>query len=366
MTNNNLPPNPPSSLQEPFLKVITSSASIGTKNLIVRVSNLVRSIERRVSLFPTSESKAELQRLMKGVGQIIDRLLRDENYIGDINAQLNTNINIMNNLHAANMDLGRNAKTILEAVLNIEKNMTNSPNFPKISAIRIILSPVLNERGKPMENPIAQMLADTLGIMEDRLADKDFVMTPDEQEQQKKLERIASLLPLSQSAIRPKPTPLVPLLEEARRRRQVSSHLKKLPTDALFTGDTGTSHILSTEEVGNLDKNIFGEVGSALAHPIFGVGEILFISKDPKHFTPNQDTLLVGNAVEMMGMLLEFIGKSESNQKDLLTGLPLRRNFEEKAQKLLEHAREQREEISFALIDADHFKKVNDTYGHAA
>ena len=49
-----------------------------------------------------------------------------------MNAQLNTNFDIMNRLHAANMDLGRNAGTILEAVLNIEKNMTNPSAFPNI------------------------------------------------------------------------------------------------------------------------------------------------------------------------------------------------------------------------------------------
>lgn len=107
-------------------------------------------------------------------------------------------------------------------------------------------------------------------------------------------------------------------------------------------------------------------MGSALAHPISGVGEILFLSKNPKHFQKDQDTILVDNAVEMLGVLLELIGEREDNKKDLLTGLPLRRHFEEHAQVLLELAKEQKKEVSFALIDADHFKKVNDLYGHAA
>lgn len=68
----------------------------------------------------------------------------------------------------------------------------------------------------------------------------------------------------------------------------------------------------------------------------------------------------------MLGVLLELIGEKEDNKKDLLTGLPLRKHFEEHTQILLDHIKEQREDASFALIDADHFKKVNDTYGHAA
>lgn len=93
-------------------------------------------------------------------------------------------------------------------------------------------------------------------------------MTPEEQAQQRKIEHIASLLPLTKNAIRPKTASLVPILEDVRKARSGPSHLKKLPTDTLFTEGKQISHILSREEVGSLDKSIFGEVGSALAHPI--------------------------------------------------------------------------------------------------
>ena len=51
---------------------------------------------------------------------------------------------------------------------------------------------------------------------------------------------------------------------------------------------------------------------------------------------------------------------------DPLTGLPNRRAFGELADVLLAAARRSCEPLSVAIIDADHFKRVNDAHGHAA
>jgi diguanylate cyclase (GGDEF)-like protein len=56
----------------------------------------------------------------------------------------------------------------------------------------------------------------------------------------------------------------------------------------------------------------------------------------------------------------------ESNRRDVLTGLFNRRHFREMFEQMLLHAQETRQPISLLLIDLDHFKKVNDTYGHLA
>lgn len=49
---------------------------------------------------------------------------------------------------------------------------------------------------------------------------------------------------------------------------------------------------------------------------------------------------------------------------DFLTGVHNRRSFEDAATRELEEWRQSREPLSLVMIDADHFKKVNDTYGH--
>lgn len=52
------------------------------------------------------------------------------------------------------------------------------------------------------------------------------------------------------------------------------------------------------------------------------------------------------------------------SQRDYLTGLGNRRYFFEAAPKLLTAAKREGEKISITMLDIDHFKKVNDTYGH--
>jgi diguanylate cyclase (GGDEF)-like protein len=52
------------------------------------------------------------------------------------------------------------------------------------------------------------------------------------------------------------------------------------------------------------------------------------------------------------------------SQRDYLTGLGNRRHFFDTAPKLLAAARREGKPVSITMLDIDHFKKVNDTYGH--
>lgn len=49
---------------------------------------------------------------------------------------------------------------------------------------------------------------------------------------------------------------------------------------------------------------------------------------------------------------------------DPLTGLPNRRAFDERFSQLVDIAQRSKEEVGLMLIDIDHFKQVNDQYGH--
>jgi diguanylate cyclase (GGDEF)-like protein len=55
----------------------------------------------------------------------------------------------------------------------------------------------------------------------------------------------------------------------------------------------------------------------------------------------------------------------ESSTRDALTGAYNRRHFDERLRTELAHAARHGTELSLVLFDLDHFKRVNDTFGHA-
>ena len=56
----------------------------------------------------------------------------------------------------------------------------------------------------------------------------------------------------------------------------------------------------------------------------------------------------------------------ESSTRDALTGLYNRRHFDDRTRAELAYAKRHQLDVGFVMIDVDFFKRVNDTYGHAA
>lgn len=75
-----------------------------------------------------------------------------------------------------------------------------------------------------------------------------------------------------------------------------------------------------------------------------------------------------------VGALGDALSRSEEMEAQLetlavtdsLTGLPNRRAFDFMIDTELRRARRDKRELSLLMVDADHFKRVNDTHGHAA
>jgi diguanylate cyclase (GGDEF)-like protein len=86
--------------------------------------------------------------------------------------------------------------------------------------------------------------------------------------------------------------------------------------------------------------------------------------------------LMIGAALGLMGFMglglaLVLAQRLEARQQrfaqsDLLTGLLNRRGFEAYAIRVLARARVKGQFTSLLLLDVDHFKRINDTYGHGA
>lgn len=71
--------------------------------------------------------------------------------------------------------------------------------------------------------------------------------------------------------------------------------------------------------------------------------------------------------VELQKALLESNRRLEElSNTDALTALRNRRFFERTFSTMFEHARRYQRPLSVAMVDVDHFKKINDAHGHAA
>src|SRR5207245_4052528 len=62
--------------------------------------------------------------------------------------------------------------------------------------------------------------------------------------------------------------------------------------------------------------------------------------------------------------LLDAVGRLAAT--DALTGLANRRTLETELDRAVARARRRRKPVSFVLLDVDHFKALNDTFGHQA
>jgi diguanylate cyclase len=74
-------------------------------------------------------------------------------------------------------------------------------------------------------------------------------------------------------------------------------------------------------------------------------------------------TILIGTYLMTNELLREDIARIA--EQDSLTGIPNRRALMDRSRKLVEMAAKKRESLMVLMCDIDHFKKINDTFGHA-
>lgn len=113
-------------------------------------------------------------------------------------------------------------------------------------------------------------------------------------------------------------------------------------------------------------------LGSCWSEPIMSsrgkvLGTFAIYHAAPKSPLP-QDIERIGIASSLASIAIESRRAYEELEHrayfDYLTGLANRRNFLERAEAELASAKRFKREMSILMLDIDHFKRVNDTYGH--
>ncbi len=94
----------------------------------------------------------------------------------------------------------------------------------------------------------------------------------------------------------------------------------------------------------------------------FVLGTLCAIDRRPKSFGARDLAILQ----ELAGLAMERIELLQSAATDGLTGVLTRKAFKSESEKLIAQALRHQHDLACLVLDVDHFKKVNDTYGHSA
>ncbi len=92
--------------------------------------------------------------------------------------------------------------------------------------------------------------------------------------------------------------------------------------------------------------------------------KILEETREVIESTRHLKTQLEATKKEVQTLRSEMQGIKQSAVTDVLTGLLNRRGLEEIMARVFEHVQSNNSSMCVAIIDIDHFKKVNDTHGH--
>lgn len=93
----------------------------------------------------------------------------------------------------------------------------------------------------------------------------------------------------------------------------------------------------------------------------YTVGTVCAIDRSPRSFSTRD----LGILQEIAGLAMDRVEVMQTAAVDSLTGALTRRAFKEEAARLLSLAARHHQDVACITLDVDHFKRVNDTHGHA-
>ncbi|WP_028580505.1 diguanylate cyclase [Desulfogranum japonicum] len=150
--------------------------------------------------------------------------------------------------------------------------------------------------------------------------------------------------------------------EEALQRLAMNPDIKLVITDYDMPGDDGFRMVkkirrrYGREQLAIIGLSSHNEKKLSVKFIKNGAND--FITKP---FLPEEFSCRIAQNLEMLDFLQKNI---DSSNRDFLTGLYNRRFLFDAGQKLFENSKRKNISIAVVLIDIDHFKDVNDSYGH--
>ena len=94
----------------------------------------------------------------------------------------------------------------------------------------------------------------------------------------------------------------------------------------------------------------------------FNVGTLCIMDHIPREPLPEQLAVMQ----DLAGLVVEELELRQLAHSDSLTGAMTRRAFMQEGRRALAHSLRTRAPLTCVILDIDHFKSVNDRYGHAA
>ncbi|HEX4413661.1 MAG TPA: GGDEF domain-containing protein [Lacipirellulaceae bacterium] len=140
--------------------------------------------------------------------------------------------------------------------------------------------------------------------------------------------------------------------------RQASAIAKRLQTLANEMVSVVGEHCTELEQASNLLRAEGSPTGDTIADLVMNVvGNIVHSNQGLQSKLDTAESRLQEQAVEIEAHISRSL-------TDPLTGLPNRREFNERLEERMSAWKRRRESFSLLLLDVDHFKKLNDVYGH--
>lgn len=147
-----------------------------------------------------------------------------------------------------------------------------------------------------------------------------------------------------------------------------------------FNGNVHEANPAAIKLLGHLNlkqEQLFELLDEALREQLLHENEVkdyaMHISNKDVHFfvLVNADYVLVDNEMHILLILQDVTLQKQYQSEieflayhDTLTRLPNRRLFTKQLEVAIETCRQQQQTLTLLLIDVDHFKSLNDTYGH--